>query len=102
MALHYGVLSVKAELDQILCGLSETLNTLQLIRSNPVILKPLFLWKPSPIPTADDINDLMTAKFSEMGSNRREQEEATYMLWVEFLKIVQGMMCMYIIIRPWV
>ena len=30
MAKHFAILSVKAELDQILCGLSSTLNVLQL------------------------------------------------------------------------
>lgn len=32
MAKHFAILNVKAELDQILCGLSSTLNVLQLIR----------------------------------------------------------------------
>ena len=92
MSLHYGVLCVKAELDQILCGLSDTLNTLDLVRGNPVVMKPFFLWKPRPPPTADYMYDLMTAKFSDAGSNRRDNEEAACMLWVDFLKVVEGML----------
>ena len=41
MSFHYGVLVVKAELDQILCGLSETLHALQLIREYAVVMRPL-------------------------------------------------------------
>jgi hypothetical protein len=90
MAFHYGVLTVKAELDQMLCGLSETLNALELIRNNAAIMKPLFLWEHRTPPTADYVYDLMTPKLSEPGSNRRDEEEAIMMLWVEFLRIVQG------------
>ena len=34
MAKHFAVLKVKAELDQIICGMSSTLNVLELVRSN--------------------------------------------------------------------
>ena len=65
MALHYGVLMVKAELDQILCGLSSTLNALTLIRNNETTLHSS---RPSS-PTVDTLFDRFQAKFSEVGSN---------------------------------
>lgn len=90
MALHFGVLVVKAELDQILCGLSSTLNALTLIRNNPVVMRPLFVYQKRPPPTADTLFDMLQAKFSESGSNAREVEEATMMKWSDFLQIVEG------------
>ena len=90
MSFHYGVLVVKAELDQILCGLSETLHALQLIREYAIVTRPLFVHQVRPPLTADDIYDMMPAKFSDPGSNRREKEEATMMLWADFLKMVEG------------
>ena len=90
MALHYGVLVVKAELDQILCGLSSTLNALALIRNNPVVMRPLFVYQERPPPTADTLFDMFQAKFSELGSNAREVEEETMMKWSDFLQIVEG------------
>lgn len=75
MALHYGVLVVKAELDQILCGLSSTLDALTFIRSNPVMTRPLFVYQERPPPSADTLFDMLQAKFSELGSNARDVEE---------------------------
>ena len=91
MCLHYGVLMVKAELYQILCGLSSTLNALNLIRNNAIVMRELFVYKPQPLPTADTLFDLFeTIKFSESGSNIRKTEEATIMLWSDFLQTVEG------------
>ena len=90
IALHYGVLVVKAELDQILCGLSSTLNALTLIRNNPLVMRPLFIHQDRHPPTADTLFDMFQAKFSELGSNAREAEEATMMKWSDFLQMVEG------------
>ena len=97
MALHFGVLSVKAELDQILCGLSSTLNALSLIRENAVVMRSLFIYQCRQPPTADALFDLFPAKFSPPGSNAREKEEATVLLWSDFLQMVEGkiMPCMH-------
>ena len=92
MALRYGVLVVKAELDQILCGISSTLNALTLIRDNGVVMRQLFVFKVCPPPTADNLFDMLPAKFSESGSNAREKE-ATMMLWWDFLQMVEGKLC---------
>ena len=37
------IIHAKAELDQMLCGLAETLGTLDLLRSNPGIMHPLLV-----------------------------------------------------------
>ena len=72
VAKHYGIFQVKAELDQMLCGLSSTLNMLELIR-NPTRFRPL-----------------LELKYSPQGSNTREKEEATTMLWLQFLQKIQS------------
>ena len=90
IALHYRVLVVKAELDQILCGLSSTLNALTLIRDNAAVMRPLFVYQQRPPPTADTLFDMLQAKFSESGTNAREVEEATMMIWCDFLQMVDG------------
>ena len=90
ISFHYGILVVKAELDQILCGLSETLNVLDLIRKNPVVMRPMFVHQARPLLTADDVYDMIPPRFSVPGSNRREKEEATMMLWVEYLKLIES------------
>ena len=72
MALHYGVLVVKAEPDQILCGLSSTLNALTFIRNNPVVMRPLFIYQQHPLTTADTLFDMLQIKISGPGSNAQE------------------------------
>lgn len=95
MALHYGVLVVKAELDQILCGLSATLNALSLIRNNPLVMRRLFIREDRHSPTADTLLDMFQAKFSDLGSNARKAEEATMMKWSDFLQMVEGKVILY-------
>lgn len=90
ISLQFGVLVVKAELDEIVRGLYETFNMLSLIREHPCLFRPLFVHKPRPLLTADRILDLMPPKFSEEGTNRREMEEETYMFWVNFVKVVES------------
>ncbi len=43
MTMHYVVLNVKAELDQLLCGMSSTFQMLELVRAYPHTFRPLFL-----------------------------------------------------------
>ncbi len=69
---HFAVLQVKAELDQILCGLSETLNTLELIRRNSILFRPLFVHFERPALIADQLFDMLLPKYSPSGSNLRE------------------------------
>ena len=44
---------MKAELDQILCGLSETHNILELVRSNAPNMRSLFVYETRPPLTAN-------------------------------------------------
>ena len=76
MAKHFAVFEVKAELDQLLCELSSTLGVLELLRSDPALMRPLLVYTPTNPVTAD-------------GSNSREKEEATVMLWVHFLQRIE-------------
>lgn len=92
VALHYGVLVVKAELDQILCGLSETLDALRLI---PTLMRPLFVWAKPPPLTAEGVYDMLPALLSENGNNARECQETIMMFWNDFLENVEGIVCVY-------
>ena len=86
IAKHFAIHQVKAELDQILSGLSETLNVLALIRENPVLFRPLFIFSERVV-TGDYIYDL----FSTInGSNVREEEEAATMYWIELLREIHS------------
>lgn len=64
MANHFATFHVKAELDQMLCGLSETLDSLQLIWSDPTVMHPLFVPSDNPPQSTDDVYDLLTMTYS--------------------------------------
>lgn len=87
---YYSFLRVKAELDQIVSGLSSTLNMFELIRSHSSQMKELFLYKPQHCLTWEDLLNLLPAKFSVDGCNRREREEAVFMKWISVLKVIDG------------
>lgn len=38
LANHFAIFQVKAELDQMLCGMSETLGVLSMLRENPTVM----------------------------------------------------------------
>ena len=90
LAIHYSVLVVKAELDQMLCGLSDTLDVLTLLRQNASTMRPLLVCGSPPLPTANSVYDLFRVNFSPTGSNVRKYEETTVMLWNDFLQKVEG------------
>lgn len=90
MAKHFAILSVKAELEQILCGLSSTLNVLQLIRENSEAMQPLFFYNPPPSMTWDELFDLLHPTMSPEGSNKREAEEAVVMKWIKLIQMIEG------------
>ena len=91
IALHYGILAVKGEIDQIISGLSSTLDALHFIRSNAGITRSLFVFKPRPALTVSSLFDMLPAKLSELGSTSRIKQEATIMLWSDFLEMTEGM-----------
>ncbi len=53
-------------------------------------MRPLFVYEERPPPKADALYDMFPATFSAPGSNIREKEEATMMIWNDFLQMVQG------------
>ena len=77
MAKHFAVLEVRAELDQLLCGLSSTLGVLELVRSDPALMRPLFIHTPTSPMTADDMYDMSPCVIHQMAiireRGRRQQ-----------------------------
>ena len=79
---------VKGELDQILCGLSETLSVLDLIRTDPIM-------HCLQVATVREAFNLSRCYFGYVhpvyfpqGSNSREQEETVVMKWFHFLHCI--------------
>ena len=60
MAKHFTVLEVKAELDQLLCGLLSTLGMLELVRSEPSVMRPLFVHTTTSAMMADVVYNVFT------------------------------------------
>ena len=92
VAKHFAVLAIKAELDQLLCGLSSTLDVLELLRSDPTVMRPLLVSSSIPRLTADEMFDTFHIHYSPNGSNKKEKEEATIMLWFHYLQTVERKM----------
>ena len=90
MAKHFCTLRGKAELYPLLCGLSSTLNVLQFLRDNSKQLSQLFIYNPFPMLTWDKLYNLLPAKLSVEGSNKRECEEAIMMNWVKLAQFIEG------------
>ena len=88
-AAHYTIHSVKAELDQLCDGL-RCMDVLQLIQQNPVLMRTLFMPHPPKPLTADSMISMFATKFSPLGANSREDEEAAVMKWVQFLQAIEG------------
>lgn len=87
----FAIHQVKSELDQMLCGLSETLHSLDMIRLNPMLFRPLFIHYERPPLTENEVFDMLVPKYSLAGSNAREKEEGATMFWIDFLQDVQCM-----------
>ena len=89
IAKHYCIVICKAELDQLIEGLS-TLQVLDLVRSNPDVMRELFIYVEPKKLSSDYIIDLFTPSYSPQGCNRREFEEAAVMKWIQFIEIIEG------------
>ena len=90
MAKHFTILIVKAELDQMFkCGLSSTLNILELVRENKG-MRQLFVYDQQPPMSWDDLYNILPAVMSPEGSNRREEEEAVMMKWIKLSQAIEG------------
>ena len=89
IAMHYCVVRVKAELDQIVTGL-DVLKIGDLVQANPQKMRELFVhFKPLPL-TADAFFVMFPARLSPIGSNKREAEEAALMKWVNYTQAIEG------------
>ena len=89
IALHYTILVVKAELDQLVQGL-ETLGILSLLRNHPTSARPLLTHSDARPLTAGDVFDMFQPQLSPPGSNAREREEDQLIKWLNFLEQVEG------------
>lgn len=90
MCKHFSILNIKAELDQILCGLSSTINMLFLIREHPKKFRPLLVHTPVDKVSGDVMYALFKPVLSPDGSNRREAEELVLMWWAEMIYYIEG------------
>ena len=89
MATHYSIVSVKAELDQFVDGLRAS-GVLELFQKFPTVMRPTLLCK-EPLPlTSDHMIDLFEPIMSISGSNRREEEEAIVLKWINYLQLIEG------------
>ena len=89
IAKHFVIHQVKAELDQILSGLSQTLNVLVHIKQHPNLFRPLFVFNEIKV-TGDMLFDLFHPKLSPKGSNIHTKEEAAIIYWLDLLQNIQG------------
>lgn len=80
IAKHFAVFEIKAELDQLLCGLSCTIGALDLLRNNPAVMRPLLVPSITGPLSADEMFDAFDICYSPDGSNIKEREETTVML----------------------
>lgn len=67
-----------------------TLQVLDLIRTNPCIMRQLFVYVAPKRITADYILSLFSEAYSPQGSNVRVEEEAAAMKWVHFIQHIEG------------
>ena len=88
-AMHYSLISVKAELDQLVKGL-EAYGVYELIQANKQMMRQLFVHFKPLVFTADMLFDMFPAKFSPEGSNARDAEEAALMNWVNYTQEIDG------------
>ena len=87
--MHYSIINVKAELDQMVRGL-EAYGVYELIQANKHLMRQLFVhFKPLSL-TSDMLFDMFPAKFSPEGSNSRDAEEAALMNWVNYTQEIEG------------
>ena len=61
---HFSGLYMKAEIDQMLCGMAETLGSLDVIHSEPTVMRPIFIYSEKPSLSADDMFDIFTIHYS--------------------------------------
>ena len=88
VCMEYVLMRSSLEMGQFSEGL-DSLRLLQLMKSQPSLLKSLFVYQPQTI-TAGKIQDLLIPDYKPRGSNQREEEEAVVMNWNEYLQDLEG------------
>lgn len=88
IANYFTVVRVKVQIDQLTDGL-KALGVLDIMKGNPHSMRELFLSKPKPI-TADGMINLFETRFSPVGSNRCEDEEAVALQWIHLIQLIEG------------
>ncbi len=81
LSTYFTVVKVKAQIDQLVQGLS-VLGILDLLQANPRKARELFVYSKPEDTTADAVLTLFAPRLSPQGCNRREDEEQVVMLWV--------------------
>ncbi len=95
MATHFSILSVKAELDQLIEGL-KVLDVLNLYRDYPKIMRPLLIYNKPKSLTSDYILDVFKPLLSINGSNVQEKEEAILLQWTNYVQLIEGSILSFI------
>lgn len=80
---EYIILRSSHEIAQFLEGLN-TLGIASLIKAHPCSMKQLFVYNPTPV-SSQEVADLFVPVFSPRGSNAREEEEAVFMNWSDYI-----------------
>ena len=88
MCLHYSILLSLAELEQLRRGLAVQKFDF-LMESFPQLLQKAFQPSQCEI-TSEYIQDLFYAVLSPIGSSKRLVEEAIMMMWIRYLKHLEG------------
>jgi hypothetical protein len=90
VTLHTTILKVKAELDDMVKGLDDA-GVLEMLRKHPDFFRPLFVYNKDNSLTADKLMALFEHRvFSQQGSSEHVKEQATYMLFSDFLEELEG------------
>ena len=89
LCLHFIILQRKAEIDQLVECLND-LWFLKFLKKYPGAGRLLLTCSGHTKLTAAKLEDLFTIHFSEEGSNKRCEEEQIVMMWLEFLRDVEG------------
>ena len=90
IGLHFIIYSQKAELDDIKRGLDSVLEFGKLIRTHPMLFKPLFVASGQSKLRADFFLSLFETEYSQHGCNMREKEEEVMMNFNYYLQELEG------------
>ena len=85
----FNIFRVTSEIDQFVRGVNDVGALWETIKRHPAEFESLFTRRPVAL-TSDVFKSLLFIEWSETGSNRRSQEDATIYCWELFLQSVEG------------